>query len=135
MAIDPNFPATPKYASALATVANPAADGSGTIVPLLTAGANGALVTNLMALPIGTVAATVLRLYVSQDAGATWKVIDMRLLAAYALSQTAHPVGQIFIDKSNPDAALRLPANARLGVAIGVAQVAGVAFNAEYMDY
>jgi hypothetical protein len=135
MATDPNFPTTPKYASALATVANAAADGTGTIVPLLTAGANGALVTGLTALPVGTVTATVLRLYISQDAGATWKVIDMKLLAAYTLSQTVLPVGQTFVDKNTPDAALRLPAAAKLGVAIGVAQATGVAFNAEYMDY
>lgn len=135
MATDPNFPATPKYANAVATVATTTMDGSGTVVDLLTAGASGSLVTDLKALPLGTITATVARLYIKKPGDTNYSLLDMKLMAAYTLSQTVLPVAQTFVDKSNPDAALRLPAGAKLGVSIGVAQAAGVGFNAEYMDY
>lgn len=134
MALDPNFPTTPKYASALLTTATTVMDGTG-VTPLLAAGTEGSLVTDLKVVPRGAVSATVVRLYISRDNGTSWSIVDSVNLAAYALSQTASPTMVRFVDKSNPDGALRIPAGCQLGVSMGVAQAAGVTVNAEYMDY
>lgn len=134
MALDPNFPTTPKYATALLTTATTVMDGTG-VTPLLIAGTEGSLVTDLKVIPRGTVSATVVRLYISQDDGTSWAIIDSVNLAAYTLSQTASPTMVRFVDKSNPDGALRIPADCHLGVSMGVAQSAGLTINAEYLDY
>lgn len=135
MALDPVFPKTPQFAVATVTAANTNNDGTGEITTLLTAGDEGSLITNLHCNRGGTSTATQVRLFISLNNGTTWKLLDVRLLAAYTVSPTTLPVDQIFVDRINPNSSIRLPAHAKIGVTIAVAQSAGVNFLAEYMDY
>lgn len=72
--------------------ANTALDGSGTLVRLFTAGANGSYVQKIRFRPVGSPAATVCRVFISQSlttsATNTW-LYDEITLPAVTLSQTA----------------------------------------------
>ena len=125
----------PKAAFARVTAANTSLDGSGTITPLLTAGADGCLVTSLQARCQATVTATALRLWVSLDGGASWALWDEKLMVAYTVAQITAQNAVTFVDKVAPDTALRLPANAKLGVTSAVALSGGIVFVAEFMDF
>jgi hypothetical protein len=132
---NPVFSQTPQAAFAKVTSANTNLDGTGAISTLLTAGANGTLVTSLRALCQATVTATACRLFLSLDGGTTWAMLDEKLMGAYTVAQTTAQTVVTFVDKTNPDAAIRLPALAKLGVTIGVALAGGIAFSAEYADF
>lgn len=131
----PVFAQTPKAAVAKVTAANAALDGSGAVTMLLAAGSDGAVVTSLQARCQATVTATALRLFLSLDNGLTWALFDEKLMSACTVSATTAQSAVVFIDKNNPDGAIRLPAGARLGVASGVAVSGGICFVAEYTDY
>lgn len=72
--------------------ANTALDGSGTLFRLFTAGANGSYVQKIRFRPVGSPAATVCRVFISQSlttsATNTW-LYDEITLPAVTLSQTA----------------------------------------------
>ena len=61
--INPVFGLTPKQAWATLTTANTAKDGTGTVSTVVTAGANGAIVQDIRAMPLGTNTASVLRVF------------------------------------------------------------------------
>ncbi len=61
----PIFTDTPKAAWATITAANTAKDGTGTTSTLVTAGADGALISGVRAQPLGTNTASVLRLFLN----------------------------------------------------------------------
>lgn len=130
------FAQTPKTATAVATAA---VSGLGTDAPtgavlLGTAGAEGAIVTRLMALPRATVTASSLVLFLSKDGGTTLRLIDSELMAAYTLAATTAVPETAFgnIGDSSP---LRLEAGDSLYVGSQVALAAGIVFKAEWMDY
>jgi hypothetical protein len=132
----PVFVQTPKAFAANVATANTARDGTGTIATLFTAGADGSLVTSLRAFGFGTVSAAVLILWLSLDGGSTWKLMDEKALASYTASNTTAQSGVTFVDKTNPDAAIRLPANAVLGMSITVVgSSVGVHAIGEAVDY
>jgi hypothetical protein len=131
---DPIFGGAPKFGSVTATAANTALDGSGTVYTIVTAGADGAIVTSLKALARATVTATACRLFVSTDGGATKQLLDDKLMAAHTIANTTSQTPVTFINKLNPDDALRLPANAILYGSIAVALAGGIQFSAEYTD-
>lgn len=132
---DPIFAGAPKLASVTVVTANTALDGTGTLSTILTAGADGALVTSLKALTRATLgAANALRLFVSTDAGVTKGLIDERLMAAYTVAATSAQTPVTFINRSNPDDAMRLPAGAILYASIHTALAGGIQFTAEYSD-
>src|SRR5689334_22446753 len=124
----PVFVQTPQAAFVKVTAANTALDGTGTIPTLLTAGANGSLVTSLVARCQASVTASDLRLFLSLDGGTTWAMMDEKLMGAYTVAQTTAQTAVTFVDKTNPDAAIRLPASAKLGVTSGVALAGGIVF-------
>lgn len=127
------FPQTAKTAVAVCAVGKTTYGDTANAVLLLTAGTNGCEVTGLTALPRATVTATQLQLYASLDGGATLVLVDTALMAAYTMSQTTAVAPTDF---GPSDATpLRLAANARLYVGIGVALAAGVAFFAQYRDF
>ena len=72
--------------------ANTALDGSGTLVKAFTAGANGSYVQKMRFRPVGSPAATVCRVFISDSATTsatdTW-LYDEITLPAVTLSQTA----------------------------------------------
>jgi H+/gluconate symporter-like permease len=130
------FAQTPKTATAVATAA---VSGLGTDAPtgavlLGTAGAEGAIVTRLMALPRATVTASSLVLFLSKDGGTTLRLIDSELMAAHTVAATTAIPETAFgnISDSNP---LRLEAGDSLYVGSQVALAAGIVFAAQWMDY
>jgi hypothetical protein len=129
---DPVFAKTPKHAAAAISAANTNLDGSGTVTTLLTAGADGAIVTSLKCWATATSTAKRCNLFISTDGGTSWKLHDSGLMAAYTVANTTVQTPVTFVDKSNPDAAIVLPANARIGCTIMVAEA--VVFAAEYSD-
>lgn len=130
---DPVFAQIPAVGQATVSAANTGLDGSGTITELLTAGADGAIVTSLKAFATVTSTAKRLNLFISTDAGTTWKLFDSALMEAYTVANTTAQTAIVFIDKADPNAAVRLPASAKLGVSIMVAEA--VQFVSEYTDY
>lgn len=132
MANSPVFAQTPKAENINIIAANTALDGSGSITTLVTAGANGALVTHMHIISQATSVATGVRMFISFDGGA-WEYIQSFLHAAFTVATTSAQTPTTIVDRNNPDAAIRLPANARLGFTEGVAT--NIRIYAEWMDF
>lgn len=130
------FAQTPKTATAVATaaVSGLATDAPTGAVLLGAAGAEGAIVTRLMALPRATATASSLVLFLSKDGGATLRLIDSELMAAHTVAATTAIPETAFgnISDSSP---LRLEAGDQLYVGSQVALASGIVFKAEWMDY
>jgi hypothetical protein len=135
MPVTPNSIVTPQAvqsATAICTAAKTTYNDATNAVLLVTAGANGAVVYGIRALPRATVTATQLQLYRSSDGGTTLILINSALMAAYTMAQTtAVPATDFGYSETNP---LRLKATERLYVAIGVALAGGIVFDAQYED-
>lgn len=130
------FAQTPKTASAVAVaaIASITSDAPTNTVLLLTAGAEGALLTRLSAIPRATVTANSLLLFISKDGGATTRLIDSALMAAHTVAATtAIPVTTF--DKYSTATPLRLEAGDSLYVGTQVALATGVVFSADLMEY
>lgn len=130
------FAQTPKTGTAVAVAA---AASLGTDVPtgtvlLATAGADGAIVTRLTAIPRATVTAASLLLFLSKDAGATMRLIDSELMAAHTVAATT-AIPETAFGNVTESAPLRLEAGDRLYVASQVALAAGIVFRAEWTDF
>lgn len=119
-------------AAALGGLATDAVTGS---VLLATAGADGALVTRVTAMPRGTVTATSLRLFVAKaNAPTIYRPVDSELMAAYTnAATTATP--ETNFGNIAPDSPLRLEAGDKLYAGIEVALPAGVCFFCEWADF
>lgn len=129
----PVFAQAQRTAMAVCTAAKTTMTDAANAVLLVTAGANGSLVTALTAIPRATVTATQLQLYVSNDGGTTLHLNRTMLMPAYTLTQTTANVG---VDFGCSDySPLRLGPNDRLYVAIGVALAGGIEFNAAIQDF
>jgi len=129
------FAQTPKTATAVATgAATIADDNPSNTVELLTAGADGCIVTSLTAIPRATVTASSLVLWVSKDSGTTKRLIDSELMSAHTVATTTAIPETTFtrISESSP---LRLEAGDRLYVGSQVALAGGIVFKAEYTDF
>jgi len=130
------FAQEPKTATAVATaaVASLTSDAPTGTVELLTAGADGAVVTSLWAIPRATVTASSLVLFVSKDGGTTKRLVDSELLAAHTVATTTAIPETKFgnIADATP---LRLAAGDKLYVGSQVALAAGIVFAANWMDY
>lgn len=129
------FAQTPKTASAVctgaATITN---DAPTNTVELLTAGADGAIVTSLWAMPRATTTATSLVLFLSKDNGTTKRLIDSELMAAYTMATTTAIPETKFanVSESTP---IRLEAGDKLFVGSQVALADGIVFKAEYTEF
>lgn len=102
---------------------------------LVTAGANGAIVSSISAMPRGTVTASSLVLFLVKSAtSAIYRPIDSVLMPAYTLATTtAIPVTAFaLISDATP---LRLEAGDKLYVGSQVALAAGIVFTGRWMDY
>lgn len=131
---DPIFGNAPLFAAVVAVTANLLLDGTGTVSTILTAGANGSFVNSLKALCRATVTPTACRLFISIDAGATKNLIDEKLMGAYTVAATTAQTPVIFVDKTVPSQAIKMPALAILYGSIAVALAGGIVFEAEYQD-
>ena len=92
MKFQPVFPSTIATGQCRVAVANTATDGSGTITPLFTAGANGARVDKVLAVsssPIGVASSTMtVSLFISSDSGVTYLFIGSTAFATATPSAT-----------------------------------------------
>lgn len=130
------FAQTPKTATAVCTTA---AASTNTDTPtntqlLVTAGADGAIVTRIWAVPRNTVTATRLDLYLSNDGGTTKRLIDSELMSAWTVATTT-AIPETTFSSYTETTPLRLAATDRLYVAAAVTLADGIVFRAEYTDY
>lgn len=133
----PPYAQTPKTSIAVATAA---LGGIGTdtvtgAVLVATAGADGAVVTKLTAIPRATVTASSLVLFLVKAATPTvYSMIDSELMGAYTLAATTAIPETTFanISDSSP---IRLEAGDKLYVGSQVALAAGIIFKSEWMDF
>lgn len=129
------FAQTPKTAAAVVTAAAAVADDNPTnTVELLTAGANGALVTRLAAMPRATCTASSLVLFLQKSGQTTKRLIDSELMAAHTVATTTAIPETAFSNVSD-STPLRLEAGDKLFVGSQVALAAGIVFAAQWMDY
>lgn len=129
------FAQTPKTATAVCTAAATITNDTPTnTVELLTAGADGAILTRLTAIPRATVTASSLVLFISNDAGTTKRMIDSALMAAFTVATTTAVAVTSFSTYSETTP-LRLAAGDKLYVGSQVALAGGIVFRAEYTDF
>jgi hypothetical protein len=88
MATTAAFAATPHVEVSVVSAANTNRDGTGTIVTILTPGASGTRVERIQAKATATTTAGQLRLFVSTDAGSTWRLHDEMAVSAIVPSAT-----------------------------------------------
>jgi hypothetical protein len=139
------FAQTPNTASAKVTTAvalTPnGVDSTITVtnsVLLCTAGVNGAIMTELSALPMATVTASQLVVWSSPDAGTTKNMVMSSLMAAYTLAATTQNVPTSFKHSDNATviseaSPYRLKAGESLYV--GTLVTGNIMFNARYSDF
>lgn len=129
------FAQTPKTGSAVCTLAATITDDAPTnTVELYTAGADGALVTKLTAIPRATVTATALYLYISKDAGTTKRLVDSELMAAHTVATTT-AIPETKFENISETTPIRLEAGDKLFVGTGVALAGGIVFNVECTEF
>jgi hypothetical protein len=129
------FAQTPKTATAVCTaVATVTTDAPSNTVELLTAGADGAILTRLTAIPRATVTASSLVVFISKNSGTTKRLIDSELMAAYTMATTT-AVPETTFTMYSETTPLRLEAGDQLYVGSQVALAGGIVFRAEYTDF
>lgn len=131
----PAFAQTTKTGSAVATLAAVVtSDAPTNTVLIATAGADGALLTKLSAIPRDTVTASALYLFISADSGTTKRMVDSALMAAFTVAATTDNKPTIF-DAITETTPIRLEAGDELYVGSAVALASGIVFNAEWTDF
>ena len=130
------FAQTPKTATAVTTGACASIDGDTptNTVELMTAGADGCIVTEISAMPRGTVTASNLVIFISKDSGTTKRLVSSVLMAAHTVAATTAIPITVFSEITET-APLRLEAGDKLYVGNQVALADGVVFKAEYTDF
>jgi len=130
------FAQTPQIKTAVVTGALGSITGdtpTNTVV-LFTAGADGAILTRLTAIPRATVTASSLVLFTSSDSGTTKRLIDSVLMAAQTVATTTAITSTTFSTYTETTP-LRLAAGEQLYVGSQVALASGIVFKAEYTDF
>lgn len=131
----PAFAQTTKTATAVCTAACTVANDTPTNTQLLfTAGADGAILTNLSAMPRATATANSLALFLSNDSGTTKRLIDSEVMAAYTMATTT-AIPETQFSRYSEVTPLRLGAGDQLYVGTQVALAGGVVFKAEYSNF
>ena len=133
---DPVFAQDPKTAgisfagSSESTQMDPA-----TVAPtvLVTAGADGAIVTSVKCFAEVTVTAEKFVLWIQPLGTGNWYMLDEVLMAAYTMAATTIQGDTIFVDKAVDSDAIRLNGTDKLGVTHHVDQQSIV--SAEYTDF
>ncbi|MGH8562711.1 MAG: hypothetical protein ACREXW_00970 [Gammaproteobacteria bacterium] len=131
----PIFGLTPVLSWGEIATANTAKDGTGTVVTIFTAGANGARVDKIRYKAKGTNVATVLRVFTNNGStnatAANNSLYHEETVAATTLSEVAALTnGEVAI----PDGLL-LPAGYKLNITIGTTIAAGLHVSAQGADF
>ena len=128
------FAQTPMTLSATVTGVDDLTDAPANTVLLATADAvEGALLTNLTAIPRATVTASSLHLFISKDGGTTKKLLNSVLMGAHTVAATtAVPVTNFNYSEAS---SFRLEAGDELYVGSAVALTGGIQFTAQWTDF
>jgi hypothetical protein len=129
----PVYPLTPKVAWGDLATANTAKDGTGTVVTVFTAGANGARVDYLKVRAKGTNVATVLRVFVNNGSDSTDAANNALVLEQTIAATTLSEVAALADNLVTLD--MSLPAGYKLNVTIGTTVADGLAVTAFGGDY
>lgn len=129
------FPQSPKTKTAVATLACTIADDApANTVELLTAGAEGTIVTKLTAIPRATTgAASLLALFVVKSGDTAKRLVGTALLPATTVNANSALAPVSFGYAEN--APLRLEAGDKLFVGSMVALASGIVFTSQHTDY
>ena len=133
---DPVFAQTPKTAGiAFAAASQSTQMDPGSVAPtaIVTAGADGALVTSLRYFGEVTITAQKIVLWLQPLGAGNWYIVDEKLQAAYTMAATTAQTAVVFVDRLDPNSAIRLAGTDVLGVTHHV-DLQGIV-SAEYMDY
>ena len=126
------FPQAPKIATAIVTLADDLTSAPANTVVLVTAGANGAEVSSVTAIPRATVTASDLHLFISTDSGTTKILTKSKLMTAHTVAATtAIPVVDFGYDEVDT---IILAAGDSLYVGSAVALAGGIAFTGQWVD-
>lgn len=120
----PTFSRTPKVSWGTITTANTAKDGTGTVVPIFTAGADGSYVDKIIARAMGTNTATVLRVWLN-NGGSNAVAANNTMIAEATISSTTNSEVAKLADFEIPINA-RIPAGYVINVTIGTTVAAGI---------
>jgi hypothetical protein len=129
----PIFPLTPKVSWGKVTTANTAKDGTGTVVPVFTAGANGARLDYLKVRALGTNVATVIRVFVNNGSTNATDTNNSLFIDKTIAATTNSEVAQLLDNQIDLD--LSLPAGYVVNVTIGTTVSAGLQVTACGGDY
>lgn len=134
----PAFAQVPNLGVAVLTTAKTTPNsGSSNVVLMFTPGANGSMVTGIVAIPRATISsAAVIVVYTSIDSGTTCNPVSVGALAVWTFSATAaptplnmvHPNGAV-VSPSNP---LYLPSGTKLYASTGL--TADISVTADGID-
>ena len=133
---DPVFAQDPKTAGvAFGATTHSTQMDPGTVAPtaLVTAGADGAIVTNIEITAESTVTAEKFVFWIQPLGTGNWYVVTSAVLAAYTQAATDAQGAITVVDKETPEQAIRLNGTDVLGVTHHVDQQSMVV--AEYTDY
>lgn len=117
---------------AICTAAKTTYNDATNAVLLFTAGANGAVVYSVKAVPRATVTATQCQIFRSPDSGTTLYFENAATMPAYTMAATTSPTVTDF--GYSETVVLRLEANERLYAGAGVALAGGIVFSAQGED-
>lgn len=137
------FPLTPKIGMGTLVTANTAKDGTGTQVTLFTAGANGAVLKRIRAVPQGTNTASVLRIFLN-NGSTNATAANNTFFAQVTLAATTNTEIAALVPVELPNNLtiadptafpMTIPAAWVVNCTIGTTVAAGWAITAEYGDY
>jgi hypothetical protein len=137
----PIFPVTPICSWGTVTTANTAKDGTGTVVTVFTAGANGARIDQIKVRALGSNVATVMRFFVNNgsanSSAANNSLVHETTIAATTLSETSQLLdNDILIQKGAIVPPIPfLPAGYKINVTIGTTVAAGLHITVWGGDY
>ena len=137
---DPVFPQTPKTAGVelLTATSTSDEDVSSTTnrLQLMAAGADGALVTSLKYFGDTTsvnITAQSVNLWLQPGGTGDMYLLDSKVQVAYTAATTTAQTPVVFVDKSDPDNAIRLAASDKLFISHSVDLIGHA--SCEYIDY
>ena len=127
MASTPSFTSTPRVGLANVAAANANRDGTGTITALISGVAAGTKITSIRAEPAVTTTAGMVRIFITVDAGTTWRLFDELAIAAATASASVKTAGIVvtYTDLVLTDGSCRLGCTTHNAESINVVALGG----------
>ncbi|URN83480.1 hypothetical protein [Acetobacterium wieringae] len=138
----PIFPLTPKISWGKVLTANITKDGTGTMVPVFTAGVNGSKIDQIKVRALGTNVATVLRFFINNGSdnatAANNTLIHEVTISATTLSEVAALADNDILITKGVEVMVPipyLPPGYKINVAVGTTIAAGLQVTVHGADY